>query len=340
MCFLSLALNMKFTLLQIIQSSPVIHFSGNPRTIIKSLFNQVKSWKEVASNPTKVTPVVGRFLLSSTTIDVYRLGEPLLVQKRTATSSNSRPNTSTSATFDQIDQTSDQTSTDDNASAQNRNERSPVRVTNALFCFSNVRWALNLPCMSNGRCARRVLSFSRMSLRAERPYTSIVSLHRNSLSFSLYKKVTQREDLRMFPNALVFYYYRLVGRASTVMFSHRYFRLRTLVFVLVHRTRFIKQQHSAKSWTLSQSLIWITIRKHSNGWSLRLSDGIPIKVGPKERTPWKFLNPFEGSSFSRLAAAPVSLCSIVPYSNDCSRQSEQNRTPKKNRKPFTIWSLI
>ena len=56
------------------------------------------------------------------------LGEPLLVQKRTVTSSNSRPNTSTSATFDQVDQTSDGTSTDENASAQNRNERSPVNI--------------------------------------------------------------------------------------------------------------------------------------------------------------------------------------------------------------------
>ncbi|CAF5147671.1 unnamed protein product, partial [Rotaria magnacalcarata] len=52
-------------------------------------------------------------------------GEPLLVQKRTVTSSNSRPNTSTSATFDQVDHTSDGTSTDENISAQNRNERSP-----------------------------------------------------------------------------------------------------------------------------------------------------------------------------------------------------------------------
>ncbi len=56
------------------------------------------------------------------------IGEPLLVQKRTATSSNSRPNTSTSATFDQGDQTSDETSTDENASPQNRNERSPVNI--------------------------------------------------------------------------------------------------------------------------------------------------------------------------------------------------------------------
>ena len=55
------------------------------------------------------------------------IGEPLLVQKRTATSSNSRPNTSTSATFDQIDQTSDETSTDENISAQHRNGRSPVK---------------------------------------------------------------------------------------------------------------------------------------------------------------------------------------------------------------------
>ncbi len=54
------------------------------------------------------------------------LGEPLLVHKRTATSSNSRPNTSTSATFDQVDQTSDGTSTDDNISSHNRLERSPV----------------------------------------------------------------------------------------------------------------------------------------------------------------------------------------------------------------------
>jgi len=56
------------------------------------------------------------------------LGEPLLVHKRTATSSNSRPNTSTSATFDQA---SDEASTDENTSAQNRNERSPVNI----FCF-------------------------------------------------------------------------------------------------------------------------------------------------------------------------------------------------------------
>lgn len=204
MCFVSLVLNLKSTLPRIILSLPVIRFSGNRRTIIKSLFNQVKSWREAELNPTKVIPVVGRLLLWSSMIDVYRLGEPLLVQKRTATSSNSRPNTSTSATFDQIDQTSDQTSTDDNASAQNRNERSPVRVTNALFCFLNVRWALNLPCTSDGRCARRVLSFSRMSLRDERPYTSIVSLHGNPLSFSLDKKVTQREGLRMPRNTLVF----------------------------------------------------------------------------------------------------------------------------------------
>ncbi len=61
------------------------------------------------------------------------LGEPLLVQKRTVTSSNSRPNTSTSATFDQVDQTSDEASTDENASAQNRNERSPVR-SNWVTC--------------------------------------------------------------------------------------------------------------------------------------------------------------------------------------------------------------
>lgn len=53
-------------------------------------------------------------------------GEPLLVQKRTATSSNSRPNTSTSATFDQGDHASDGASTDENISPQNRNERSPV----------------------------------------------------------------------------------------------------------------------------------------------------------------------------------------------------------------------
>jgi hypothetical protein len=56
------------------------------------------------------------------------LGEPLLVHKRTATSSNSRPNTSTSDTFDQGDQTSDEASTDENTSAQNRNERSPVNI--------------------------------------------------------------------------------------------------------------------------------------------------------------------------------------------------------------------
>jgi hypothetical protein len=60
------------------------------------------------------------------------VGEPLLVQKRTATSSNSRPNTSTSATFDQVDQSSDATSTDENASAQNRNERSPVNFLKLL----------------------------------------------------------------------------------------------------------------------------------------------------------------------------------------------------------------
>ena len=56
----------------------------------------------------------------------HRLGEPLLVQKRTATSSNSRPNTSTSATFDQIDQSSDHTSTDDNGLGHTQNDRSPV----------------------------------------------------------------------------------------------------------------------------------------------------------------------------------------------------------------------
>ncbi|CAF3347445.1 unnamed protein product [Rotaria sp. Silwood1] len=61
-------------------------------------------------------------------------GEPLLVQKRTATSSNSRPNTSTSATFDQVDQTSDETSTDENISAHNRNERSP-KFYRRLFNF-------------------------------------------------------------------------------------------------------------------------------------------------------------------------------------------------------------
>lgn len=55
-------------------------------------------------------------------------GEPLLVQKRTVTSSNSRPNTSTSATFDQVDQTSEETSSDENVSAHHRNERSPVII--------------------------------------------------------------------------------------------------------------------------------------------------------------------------------------------------------------------
>lgn len=55
------------------------------------------------------------------------LGEPLLVQRRTVTSSNSRPNTSTSATFDQADQSSDAASSDANTPGQNRNERSPVK---------------------------------------------------------------------------------------------------------------------------------------------------------------------------------------------------------------------
>ncbi|CAF3695722.1 unnamed protein product [Adineta steineri] len=53
-------------------------------------------------------------------------GEPLLVQKRAVTSSSSRPNTSTSATFDQTDHTMDEGSIEDNASGQNRNERSPT----------------------------------------------------------------------------------------------------------------------------------------------------------------------------------------------------------------------
>ena len=327
---------MKFTLLQIIQSLPVIHFSGNQRTIIKLLFNRVKSWKEVASNLTKVIPVVGRFLLSSTMIDIYRLGEPLLVQKRTATSSNSRPNTSTSATFDQIDQTSDQTSTDDNASAQNRNERSPVRVTNALFCFSNVRWALNLPRTSDGRYALRVLS----DVIAWQTSVHIDRFPSWQLSFILFRQECNTKTRPSHASHCFSFLLLPISRTSVnCHVSHRYFRLRTLVFVLVHRTRFIKRQPSAKNWMQSPSLIWITIRKHSNGWSRRLSDGIPIKVGPKERTPWKFLNPFEGSSFLGLVV-PVSLSSIVPCSNDCSRQWEQNRMPKKNRKPSTIWSPI
>ncbi|UJR33894.1 hypothetical protein I4U23_021314 [Adineta vaga] len=53
-------------------------------------------------------------------------GEPLLVQKRAVTSSNSRPNTSTSATFDQTDHTSDGISMDEHTPGQNRNERSPT----------------------------------------------------------------------------------------------------------------------------------------------------------------------------------------------------------------------
>jgi hypothetical protein len=75
----------------------------------------------------KVIQVVRLFTLKNVLLfEIIFLGEPLLVQKRTATSSNSRPNTSTSATFDQADHSSDGTSTDENASAHNRNERSPV----------------------------------------------------------------------------------------------------------------------------------------------------------------------------------------------------------------------
>ena len=70
------------------------------------------------------------------------LGEPLLIQKRTATSSNSRPNTSTSATFDQVDQISDQTSTDENASAQNRNDRSPVNILRIFHNSSEIQQTL------------------------------------------------------------------------------------------------------------------------------------------------------------------------------------------------------
>ena len=61
-------------------------------------------------------------------INLLQIGEPLLVHRRTVTSSNSRPNTSTSATFDQMDQSSDQTSSEGNGSIENRNERSPVRI--------------------------------------------------------------------------------------------------------------------------------------------------------------------------------------------------------------------
>ncbi|CAF2209937.1 unnamed protein product [Rotaria magnacalcarata] len=86
-------------------------------------------------------------------------GEPLLVQKRTVTSSNSRPNTSTSATFDQVDHTSDGTSTDENISAQNRNERSPTpyarirsgssNTFNHTTTFSQELNAVSIPYLDN-----------------------------------------------------------------------------------------------------------------------------------------------------------------------------------------------
>ncbi|CAF4365196.1 unnamed protein product, partial [Adineta steineri] len=64
----------------------------------------------------------------------------LLVQKRAVTSSSSRPNTSTSATFDQTDHTMDEGSIEDNASGQNRNERSPTPYGNM---HSNLSHTLN-----------------------------------------------------------------------------------------------------------------------------------------------------------------------------------------------------
>ncbi|CAF1137797.1 unnamed protein product [Didymodactylos carnosus] len=54
----------------------------------------------------------------------HKSGEPLLVQKRAISSSNSRPNTSTSATFDQANESEDTSS--ENNSPQNRNERTPT----------------------------------------------------------------------------------------------------------------------------------------------------------------------------------------------------------------------
>lgn len=60
----------------------------------------------------------------------------MLVQKRAVTGSNSRPNTSTSATFDQTDQTSDGVSLDGATPGQNRNERSPVLSFHLKLSYS------------------------------------------------------------------------------------------------------------------------------------------------------------------------------------------------------------